>query len=356
MPHRNRSNTLPQPSRARGPSLRWHRPLGRAAGYSLLLLSAAACSDDHVPGDGRRPPASPAEDLWQNVIGAVADDGMEIGAGSALHRVAGGVLLADGSVAIGLSAGEVLLFDRHGRMLRRHGRQGSGPGEYLAIAGVWRWGPDSLAVIDPRQRRLTILDATGSAARTIHVESAFPGTLQAAHRLSDGTFIATFTRQIPPGPRGSLQRDTARLQLHGAEGRLLREPTMVPGREVFLGEEFGQISAVVPVPRQRRLLVGTAGPHIVLASPDSFTIRFAAPDGTVRDVFSIPGAVRPVSNEDLRLHRQSQMDRLADAPDMQERLTALLDAMPRPAAAAHLSRLLTDANGAIWLGEYAAPG
>jgi hypothetical protein len=76
--------------------------------------------------------------------------------------------LADGRFALSFdaSADEILVFGRNGRFAERWGRKGDGPGEYRNIRYLLS-GEDGLAVVDTRQKRVTILNPSGGVVRTL---------------------------------------------------------------------------------------------------------------------------------------------------------------------------------------------
>ena len=68
--------------------------------------------------------------------------------------------------AVAQPAHRILVFDSAGRFVRRVGRQGSGPGEYLGIMRIVSGPGDSLWVVDGADRRVTILTPALEYARS----------------------------------------------------------------------------------------------------------------------------------------------------------------------------------------------
>ena len=82
--------------------------------------------------------------------------------------VAGAVRLSNGNVVVASAqALRLEVYDRTGRFLRTIGRRGDGPGEFRAIARVWRMRGDSLLVFEGGMtRRFVAFDSAGRAGRT----------------------------------------------------------------------------------------------------------------------------------------------------------------------------------------------
>ena len=101
-----------------------------------------------------------------------------------LVEVDGVRLLSDGRIAV-VSGGEqaVLYFDAAGKLLRRSGRPGEGPGEFRSITLVGNLG-DSLLLWDGQLDRATLLDPDGKVARTFTlVRSDTAGATHAVYRI-----------------------------------------------------------------------------------------------------------------------------------------------------------------------------
>lgn len=64
---------------------------------------------------------------------------------------------------------EVLEYDTAGMLLRRIGRSGRGPGEFMTIRWIAPLGPDSLLVLDRELRRVTVFDSAGAYVRSFNL-------------------------------------------------------------------------------------------------------------------------------------------------------------------------------------------
>jgi hypothetical protein len=157
-------------------------------------------------------------------------------------RIGGITQLSDGAIAIAdRGSGEVRLFDRSGSFVRRLGRRGQGPGEFVSLAHVRSVGKDSVVAVDGVGGRLTVFDAAGNVTRTfsatVQATGATPSQRPQAMTVlpgsfADGAFMA-FQRASPPsGEKPSVIRDTMVVRLFSAMGAPLNEIGRFPGAEM----------------------------------------------------------------------------------------------------------------------------
>jgi hypothetical protein len=91
----------------------------------------------------------------------------------------------------------LFLFDPDGRLLRRIGRNGAGPGEFRANAGMVALTDGGLALWDPRNSRITTFDADGAFRATLPV----PGGFNPSRGLHLDTAGALYIEQPLSAPR-----------------------------------------------------------------------------------------------------------------------------------------------------------
>ncbi len=148
-------------------------------------------------------------------------------------RIGDIVQLSSGRIiAVDPSESRLTFFDGDGSYLARVGREGTGPGEYRSIGGIWVMAGDSVGVWDSRNGRVTILDGWGETGRTFSpdfgaaTEGVHPDRLLAG--FADGHFVLA---SMGPGPEGAegIRADRVVLELFGPDGEFVRA----------LGEDFG---------------------------------------------------------------------------------------------------------------------
>src|SRR5690606_17922272 len=147
------------------------------------------------------------------------------------------------------------------------------------------------------------------------------------YRLHDSTIVVADRPFRSTARQGSMWRDTVALRRYSDSGDYLQDLLTVLGDEVFVGEEFG-LNAIVPPPQQRKLLVGMADGRLILASPDSFTIRFVSPSGEVEQTLQAPVTVQETNRSHVTQHVAEQLRRFEGDPVSQARFRKLLDDVP----------------------------
>jgi len=114
----------------------------------------------------------------------------------------------------------LVIFDAQGQFIRRVGRKGRGPGEFVRIHGLWFANRDSLLIWDGVQRRLTWMSSAPG-----HLPRAIPMRTSAAFGTPEQIQLVPLLDSVALAWAGSLVRpggppDSVLLSLHS-----LSEPT-----------------------------------------------------------------------------------------------------------------------------------
>jgi hypothetical protein len=122
--------------------------------------------------------------------------------------------MSDGRILLKTMAGEpsIAVFDSTGAFIRRIGRRGGGPGEFLTIGRFRVTGKDTLRIFDISARRMTVLTSSFATVETLPVDVMRTGDVEI---LSDGRIV---TAQI------ITNTTSAGLPLHviGKDGKIER--------------------------------------------------------------------------------------------------------------------------------------
>lgn len=147
--------------------------------------------------------------VWEIVHPHRVEIGVTVGeAAYQLSGVRAGVRTSDGRIVIAdAGSSEVRFFDSEGRFLNSAGKQGGGPGEFEALANIWRIERDSVLAFDSRSARITVLGPDGDYVRDVSLSSV-PGigprsTIVGVTR--DGTLLARWTEFGTPDTDGYLR-------------------------------------------------------------------------------------------------------------------------------------------------------
>jgi hypothetical protein len=161
--------------------------------------------------------------------------------------IAGALRLADGSFLIGDGeSSEIRIFDSTGVFVRKFGRSGNGPGEYINFTGVQRYPGDSVLVTDYEGMRARVVALDGREIRRFsprpHMADDARGQVTTSTRLGvfdDGTLLVGVqtnrcfwdpfaplfperVRKAPTAPPGHCEDSTA-LYSVSQEGEVLHD-------------------------------------------------------------------------------------------------------------------------------------
>lgn len=268
-----------------------------------------------------------------------------------LYRVLGFSVRNDSSFVI-LNGDEpfVWLFSPTGRVVRRWGMKGGGPGEFRAPRMLGRRG-DSIWVWDSGLARLTVFSEAGRLTRTLALPSAGQATLLSTGQVSVHT-IRNF------GPNGE-SRSNLKVRPLDRTGQSLGLPlfqadyaygvlqyrragsTMVgiqPFEDGALFTACGDGSGFVYVDRQ--IAHGS--------SSQTFGVTRIGPDGGIRYFVRIQYAPVLITSA---LMQRAVTQLLRDGPpskepDLEKRIRAAID---RPPHLPTVSRVLCGTDGSVWL-------
>lgn len=305
-------------------------------------------------------------------LGGAADDpALDFG------RVTGALLLADGGIAVANGAtSEVRLFGADGTHRSSSGRSGSGPGEYTAIAGMWKGAGDSLLVLDIMVRRLTVLGPDGGVGRSFALGgmggSMVPssdGTVSfaiPAGVLADGSMLGlSQSFQINAAREGAF-RDSVPAVRYGPDGAVRDTLGWFPGIEMeqltlnFAGQSF---STPTPVPLGRNTVVLAAGDRFYVATNDAWEVEVWNPAGGLAGIYRVAMAPRPLNSAGIATHREEQIA-LMDAqmgganvpPQLREQMVNRINSASYPPSLPYIAAILRDDAGNLWVQEQDQPG
>ena len=303
-------------------------------------------------------------------------DSVILDIGGDVDSVSGPVRLGDGRLAIA-NAGthEVRVYDTSGQRIHSSGREGSGPGEYRMLAGIWRGPGDSLLVSDFLARRVSVLDHEARFARSFSLGGAAGGVMPTGGRIefavpqgwfADGSVVGVTMSFSMNQDRQGPYRDTVSALRYGPDGAVRDTIARFPGAEMeqmamsMGGQSF---SAPMPVPLGRQSVTAAQGDRFYLAQNTAWEIEVRQLDGNLVRLIRIKTDPRPLTPADIAAHRKAQLDQIEAIPAMRSmppafktQLTARIEQARYPAALPFVSSLLVDSEGHLWAQEVPPPG
>ncbi|MES2125385.1 MAG: hypothetical protein V4503_11930 [Gemmatimonadota bacterium] len=277
-----------------------------------------------------------------------------------LVEVNGVRLLSDGRVAV-VSGGEnaVLYFDATGKLLRKSGRSGAGPGEFRSVALVGALG-DSLLIWDGQLDRATLLDPEGKVARTFTLTRADTvagrrfGFAPAATFTSGGLLVAG-RAGAATGDRSGIRRDTIPLRTATAAGVLGGEVVRVPGTEAVVVTTPKYVTRF-DRPFGRRTSIATRGTETVVSTGDLDGVALYDTSGRETASYRIDRARRAIPASDIDALGRKQGEQITQLPpDLASPLRKVILDAGVPATLPTAYQVLVDAAGAIWLRDDVGP-
>jgi hypothetical protein len=315
--------------------------MGRRA-ILILIVVATFSPVDHVSSQERW---ELGETSWR--VGGELD-------AVQFFRIAGVALLRTAAIAVANAGNhEIVTLDTQGRVLWRQGRQGRGPGEYESIDAVTAYRGDSVAVLDARLRRITVLDSRGAYGRSINLPRLPPGTsFTGLHHGAEGTFIVGTVRGRMPGDPPGLIRNPGALVSIGARGEYIGVVAEVQGDEWFATRD-SRMLGLLPLGKVTRYVVD--GTRIVIADGTSTSVReINLPTGAERQLTIAGLRQRPVTATHIRDVTTTALD---DAPaGARQMLAATYREVPFPSRLPTTMNIALASDGAVWVQEYCEPG
>lgn len=258
----------------------------------------------------------------------------------------------DGMIALSQrSPAAVVLLDASGKLLRKIGREGEGPGEYRTAFVAFHH--DTLIVADGNLRRVVLFDRrTGVVIRQFPVPSGGATTVDAAGRLYLLAMNSTFLR-------GGAGVGLLRFRL---DGRLLDTViTTAPAAPVPPPEPYWKVRRPegggfdVPIPYQPRLFYAVAPEGGILAGWSAAPrVDHTAATGRTTTRWRGTAVARAISADVRRAVRDSILkDDARTAPI--ETLRAIYKLEDIPDRYPAFSRMDADGAGRIWLQRPDAP-
>jgi hypothetical protein len=329
----------------------------------LLLMLAAACSSDDSAGVGGAAGLATVIDSTGDSVEARVAGEVPVSAVRTLveeMRIAPGVddtTLFTETYEFDVNpkgrlwvydrpSNSVLLFDPDGRLVRRIGRQGAGPGEFNASSGMVALGDTGFAVWDSRNARVSIFDSSGSFQTSWSTPSGFSTSNGLVTDRSGTLFLK---RPVTPPRAGEIlgRMGLVRLRAGGVLSDSIAPPDLPVPREVYVAERvYGKDS------RSQSSTSSTYAPNYSWGwHPDGY---FVAADGGKYEIILARPSVKPVV-----IRRQTLAVPIAEDEREEERASVLFQMRqtdpgwswsgpPIPSSKAPLGEISIARDGRIW--------
>ncbi|HEX7049353.1 MAG TPA: hypothetical protein VF188_03990 [Longimicrobiales bacterium] len=241
--------------------------------------------------------------------------------------------LSSGVIAIAdVYDAAVRFFDPAGRLIRKVGRRGGGPGEFQSPTWLGRCGADSVFVWDASLSRMAVIDPAGGMARM----AQFPGSPTMVRCSRRGTFAAFMGQSNATrfGPERWAIRYASQLWLLDAQGDTIRSLGEMP-----LGEfrPLGRVTQLAMT--DDRVYVGTA---------DSASVDVYGLDGRRLTTLAVGIPARAPTRPDYERAIDVMVRPFPGRGDQQSMRRMLLE-IPMPELMPPYFGLFGDPAGTLWV-------
>jgi hypothetical protein len=265
-----------------------------------------------------------------------------------LYRAAGALKLDDGRIVVANGGtNELRFFDSDGQFLYATGGEGEGPGEFRGMAFIYRLGPDSLAVLDFRLFRFSILDANGAFSKNLRVAEG-GNDLPFPHGFfRDGTILAS----IHPSDSGDYTelgviQEPVTYHRYDRNGGHLAELTALPGQAVYRGVSADGTGFTFSPGHSVRPFAAVGSSTWFWGPGDAFEIQERDTHGSLLKIFRLDREPRPMPAELIREWEEQIRALPPDAAIMRR-------AIPPPEYLPAHQEIVVDRVGNVWMAGYA---
>jgi hypothetical protein len=219
--------------------------------------------------------------------------------------LAGSLRLSDGSIAVGdAQTAEIRVFDSTGAFLRRFGRKGDGPGEYINFRSIRSYPGDSVFVVDYEGLRANVVAPDGRAIRSftlrlVDQQRSRGASLQLVGIFNDGTILAgdkqnrcnidfSIERDQFVGPGGHCEDSTSIYRLNEDGKALAGYGTVIASRFVSAHANNGKLVGFGDI--MTSSLIAQSGDRFYFADAEQPEIRVYHREEGLTHVFRLPAA------------------------------------------------------------------
>jgi len=279
-----------------------------------------------------------------------------------LFRISDGVLLEDGRIVVADNGNhQIRIFGPDGDFLRSAGREGEGPGEFQQIRIMGVLGADTLVVLDPFQRRISLFHPERGFVSQASIQDEVGMAHFSNGMFQDGSVVFGGGLLSGPGsalPADGYSRDPTSYHSVDRKGRVAVDFGEFPGPEIFFRTQGGGgemlVSATVPHFGKRPLAVAR-GRQLILGSGDAYELLVFDPRGRPTRIIRILTPPTRVTGEHLDTLLQERLSAVED-PSVAPRVRSSFQEVPHAEFLPAFGDLILDSEGFLWVEDYLLPG
>lgn len=271
------------------------------------------------------------------------------------QSVSGVVQLDSGRIAVAdMDLNTVRIYSAEGAVIEQFGGAGSGPGEFLALAGIWKTGSETLLAWDVPSNRISEWHTDGILLQATAVPIGFfpvpLGTFQ------DGSLLAVRKGGQAPGTLGSVQEirgQLYRIPIDGSSPEVLLE---VPWERVAAGADSrgGDKLMYVPQPYGAKTQVVVADTSFFVSDASDWTINEFSWSGAEMRTITLNRELTQIADD----VKAAWVEEGVESRPMAYRrgVRRLLESLSWPVHKPTIDDLMLDTSGRIWFREFTPYG
>lgn len=265
-------------------------------------------------------------------------------------EVVGATRLRDGRVLVGDRGSYALrMFSADGKLLRRFGRKGSGPGEIGYLARLLRCG-DSVVTIDIDGNRTSVFSLGGDYARTFRFSSPQAGRPPYSTTCNARGDVAHFGWETRADMKGGAYRPMVPLWLSKADTVVRPAIGTIPGSERYGLVVDNQLRGSRPLPLGRQTAIAIGTDRVYVATGDRYELTVYDFAGQRLAPIVETRAIHATTRADIDYAKERE---LGTAPPARRAVAErVFDELPFPKTLPTYSSVLIDMAGYIWAQEY----
>ena len=262
---------------------------------------------------------------------------------------------ADGNLVIAdFGSGQIRTFSSEGELMRTVGRQGEGPGEFLALSGAWPGVDGDVVAMDERLRRITEFGPSGEVVRVSRLEGvADAGMLRPRGPGGTRSVFSSITTAAQLSD-GATIRPPVLFVRHRLDGTMLDTVAQVPGYASTAKNVNGNLQ-VLFVPLSSGPTATATGDGIAITGGDLYEVRFFDTNGSLSRIIRLSESPPALADHHMDAWLNAMAGENADA-DTKRRTRERYEGVSLPATLPAYTDLVVADRGDLWARRYSLLG
>jgi len=268
-------------------------------------------------------------------------------------EVRGATRLPNGQILVGDKGDYALrLFSHDGKLVRRFGRSGGGPGEIRYLTRLARCG-DTLVTFDADGQRTTVFTLGGQYVRSFRFSPPQGGRPPYASACNAAGDFVHFSFESIADAKPGAYRPTVPLWLSKTDSAVVRVLANIPGSERYGTAVDGRMRNTRPLPLGKQTAIAMGADRIYVAAGNAYEILVFDLEG--KSLPPIRERRPPVATTRADIDYAKQLEFALTPEPRRVQMEATFDTLPFPPTLPTYAALVVDADGNLWAEDYPRP-